>query len=280
MPTEDILLSLNLAKKTPSQLQMTNAGVLFFANNPQTFFPETYVTAVRYQNNDRYSIIDKKDFTGTLLNQIEESFAFVIRHINVGASFTTFTGPTRQDIYDYPPIAIREAIVNAITHRDYLYDGAHIYIHIYPEYIDIENPGGLYHGLTLDDLGRRSVRRNRLIADLLHRARYIERVGSGFDRMRLALLENKNPELVVTATNFFNVRFYKRAPDVNLQILSPRQLSIYHHFVERKTMTKKEVASVLAISEDTALRELKILLKQHLIEKQGTGKSTLYALTQ
>ena len=253
-------------------------GFLFFAKNPLAFFPEAYVTAVRYQSNDRYAIVDKKDFTGTLLSQIEESLAFVIRHMNVGAQFNELAGAARQDIYDYPPIAIREAIVNAITHRDYLYDGAHIYIHMYPEYIDIENPGGLYHGLTLDDLGRRSVRRNRLIADILHRARYIERIGSGFDRMRLALLENRNPELVVTATNFFNVRFYKRVPNFNLQVLTQRQLNIYHHFSERKIMTKKEVALILGISEDTALRELKVLIKHNLIKKQGEAKSTTYAL--
>ncbi len=279
MPAQDILLSLNLAQKTKGSFQLTNAGVLFFAKNPQTFFPEAYVTAVRYQSSDRYSIIDKKDFVGSPLSQIDESLAFVIRHMNVAADFSELGG-ARQDVYDYPPIAIREAIINAITHRDYLYDGAHIYIHMYPEYIDIENPGGLYHGLTIDDLGRRSVRRNRLIADLLHRARYIERIGSGFDRMRVALSENKNPALEVVATNFFNIRFFKRAPDFNLQKLSPRQLAIYHYFLERKTMTKREVAIMSNISEDTAIREIKVLMKHNLIKKQGQGKTTSYLIVK
>ncbi len=77
---------------------------------------------------------------------------------------------------------------------------------MFPDYIEIENPGGLYRGLTLEDLGKRSIRRNRLIADLLHRAGYIERVGSGFSRMEQALAENNNPPLKVSATNFFNIR--------------------------------------------------------------------------
>lgn len=276
MPVEDILLSMDLGSKDKS-LQLTNAGVLFFAINPQLFFPEAYITAVRYQSTDRYSILDKKDFKGSLVSQIEDSIAFVIRHMNITAQFKDALA-AREDIYDYPPLALREAIVNAVTHRDYLYDGSHIYIHMYPEFIEIENPGGLYHGLTIDDLGKRSIRRNRLIADLLHRARYIEQVGSGFDRMKVALANNKNPPLEVVATNFFNIRFFKRAKNFDLQKLSSRQLKLYHLFLERNEMTKKEVALILRVSEDTALRELKVLIQHDLIKMQGGGKSTIYVL--
>ncbi len=275
VPPEEILLSLSVAKKTNSSFQLMNAGVIFFAKDPQYFFPESYITAVRYKSNDRFSIIDRKDFSGSPLSQIEESLAFIIRHMNVSASFTDLGG-VRQDIYDYPPIALREAIVNAITHRDYLYDASHIYIHMYPSYIDIENPGGLYHGITIEDLGRRSVRRNRLLADLLYRARYIERIGSGFDRMRIALAENNNPPLEVVATNFFNIRFFKRSEDPKLQKLTERQLAIYHCFLERRAVTKREIATSLQMSEDTIIRELKVLIELRLIKKQGQGKSTSY----
>ena len=276
--TEDVLISLGLVKENHTTLQLTNAGVLFFAKSPQHFFPEAYVTAVRYQTNDRYSIIDKKDFTGSLISQIEESLAFVQRHMSVGVGFNNINVGTRQDIYDYPPVAIREAIINAIAHRDYLYDGSHIYIHMYPDHIDIENPGGLYHGLTLSDLGKRSIRRNRLIADLLHRARYIERVGSGFDRMKHSLSENHNPELQVSATNFFNITFYRRTQQHDFPQLSPRQITLYRHFLERKVLTKKEVVMMLSISEDTAVRELKAMIQLGLITKQGSGKATKYAI--
>jgi ATP-dependent DNA helicase RecG len=275
---EDILISLNLSNQTPNTFQVTNAGVLFFAKNPQHFFPEAYITAIRYKSNDRYSILDKKDFMGSPISQIDESLAFVIRHMNVTPQFGKTNISQHEDIYDYPPIAIREAIINAITHRDYLYDGSHVYIHMYPDHIDIESPGGLYHGLSIEDLGKRSVRRNRMIADLLHRARYIERVGSGFDRMRNALHQNHNPELVVTANNFFNIRFFKRKQDFNLQKLSARQLALYHRFLERKVLTKKDVVVALHVSNDTALRELNVLMQHHLITKQGVGKNISYIL--
>ena len=277
-PQDDILLSLNLAKKLESHLLMTHAGVLFFAKNPQAYYPEAFITAVKYKTNDRFSIIDKKDFIGSPISQIEESMMFVLRHMSMGIHIDGSQSAMRQELYDYPPTAIREAIINAVTHRDYLYDGSHIYIHMYPDYIDIENPGGLYPGLTIADLGRRSIRRNRLIADLLHRAGYIERVGSGFERMQEALLENNNPPLEVKATNFFDIRFYKRIPDINLANLTTRQLAIYYSFVERKQLTKKDIVAAHHISPDTVIRELKELINLGLIRKQGEGKATSYLL--
>lgn len=274
---EEILMSLGVLEEEKSDLlKMKNAGVLFFSKKPQDFLRESFITAVRYQTQDRFSILDKKEFKGSLISQIEDSLAFLIRHMSMAIEFDETHIATRKNVYDYPPIALREAIVNAVTHRDYLYDNAPIYIHMYPTHIDIENPGGLFRGLSVEDLGRKSVRRNRLIADLLQRAGYIERVGSGFNRMKRALEENQNPQLEVVATNFFNIRFYKRKPDFDLQILSRRQLKLYQQILERKSLSKREAALTLGVSEDTVLRELKVLISHGLIHKRGEGKTTVY----
>ena len=277
---KDILLSLNAAKEIKKNIQMTNAGILFFAKNPQQFFLESMVTFVQYQSNEsRSAVIDRKDFKGTLIEQIENVLSYIKSQMKVGVSISPIANGQlgmRQDIYDYPLEALREAIVNAVTHRDYLYDGSHIYVHLYPNRIEIENPGGLYRGLTVNDLGKRSVRRNPLIADLLHRAKYIERVGGGIDRMREALKRNNNPPLKITPTNFFDICFYRRLDLVELESLSERQIELYRLFSEEKMLTKKQAATRLNVSEDTALREIKVLLNKDLIFKQGVGKSTSY----
>lgn len=276
---KDILESLNAAQFVEEQLKFTNAGVLFFAEKPQEFFPESYITAVKYKTNERFSIIDKKDFMGSLITQITDSLAFVIRHMNVEPNIHVEKGPymgSRKDIYDYSPIAIREAIVNAVAHRDYYYDSSHIYIHMFPDYIEIENPGGLFRGLTIEDLGKRSVRRNRLIADLLQRAGFVERVGSGFSRMEKDLEENNNPPLEVSVTNFFNIRFYKRLERVDQSQLTSRQQEIYRLLCNRDQMTKKEIANQINISEDTAIRELQRLIDLEIINKTGIGRATVY----
>lgn len=279
LPNEDVLISLSVAKKVQDKFLLTNAGILFFAKNPQQFFPEAYITLVKYLGRDRFSILDNQSIRGNLITQIDQSMDFVRRHMSSSAEFSVeLHKASRVDRYDYPPLALREVIVNAIAHRDYLYDASHIYIHLYQDRIEIENPGGLYKGLTLENLGKRSVRRNRLIADLLHHARYIEKIGSGFDRMKAALTENNNPPFEVSVTNFFDIRFYKRIAEINLSLLSSRQIVLWDLMKERKTISKKEVASILTVSEDTALRDLKALITLKLILKTGKGKTTTYTL--
>lgn len=278
---EDILQSLNVATAKNHKINITNGGILFFAKNPQNFFPESYITCIRYQSHDRFSIIDKSEITGSLIEQIEQAMLFVLRNISVKTVIST-TIKTQigqsTEVYDYPVDALREAIINAVTHRDYNYDSSHIYIHLYPDHIDIENPGGLFHGLTLDKLGKLSIRRNRLIADLLYRAKYIERAGTGFDRMVHALNENSNPPLDVTATNFFTIRFYKRVEAESELNLTRRQQLLYNMIKERQFVKKHEAALFLNISDDTALRELNSLVNKQLIRRNGTGKSTSYKI--
>lgn len=278
---EDVLQSLSVAEYQKKQLAFTNACVLFFADNPQKFFPESYITCVRYQSNDRFSIIDKAEILGSPLEQIEQAILFILRSISVKTVVSAKIKPLigqSTEIYDYPIEALREAVINAVTHRDYYYDSSHIYINIHPNYIDIENPGGLYHGLTVDNLGKRSVRRNRLIADLLQRAKYIEKVGSGFDRMREALKNNNNPPLDVSATNFFSIRLFKRVDSENDLNLTTRQQLLYNMVKEKITIKKHEAALYLGVSDDTALRELKALEEQKLILRTGSGKSTAYKI--
>jgi ATP-dependent DNA helicase RecG len=277
--SHDILISLNAAEEVQKQLKFTNAGVLFFAKEPQQFFPESYITAVKYKTAERFSILDKKDFKGSPISQIEQALSFIFRHMNVEPTIMKKTGGAlgaRHDVYEYSPLAIREAVINAVTHRDYLYDSSHIYIHMFPDYIEIENPGGLYRGLTLEDLGKRSIRRNRLLADFLHRAGFIERVGSGFSRMEHSLLDNNNPPLEVVATNFFNIRFYKRLNEIDQSLLTSRQRTIYQIICNTSGIQKRDIATQLQLSEDTILRELHHLIELNLVSKKGTGKATMY----
>lgn len=275
----DVLISLNVAEELKGTLKLKNAGVLFFAKDPQKFFPESYITAVKYKTDERFSIIDKKNFKGSPIIQIDNSLSFILRHMSVEPRIMSTRSSVlgaRQDVYEYSPVALREAVINAITHRDYLYDSSHIYIHMFPDYIEIENPGGLYRGLVLEDLGKRSIRRNRLIADLLHRAGFIERVGSGFSRMEKALAENNNPPLQIIATNFFNIRFLKRMSGIDQSLLTARQLAIFNSVCSHPGVTKREIAIQMNVSEDTAVRELNHLIKLKLLTKKGVGKATTY----
>ena len=272
----DMLISLQLAKedRESARLLVTNAAVLFFAKNPQAFIKESHITCVRYAGADRFEIIDRQDFSGSPIEMIESSLKFIRRNMKVG--YEIGRDPRRIEVYDYPLEAIREATTNAVMHRDYYYDSSHTYVHMFSNRLEIENPGGLLPGLASSDLGKRSVRRNRLVADILGRAGYVEGVGSGFDRMKSALEKNGNPPFEISVSNFFTIRFSPRVVSAYKNDLTPRQTKLAGFVMERGSVTKRECAAFLAVSEDTALRELKILLKARMIKSAGSGKATSY----
>lgn len=104
--------------------------------------------------------------------------------------------------------ALREAITNAVMHRDYFEAGANVFVEIYDDRIEISNPGGLPRGLNREELGTRSVRRNPLIADLLHRIALIEKAGTGIRRMIEDAKKHKCPEPKFTVNGFFTATFW------------------------------------------------------------------------
>jgi ATP-dependent DNA helicase RecG len=274
---DTILLSLDVAESRHSEIRLRQAGVLFFAREPQLFLKESQITCVRYQGTDRFQVADRCEIEGTAIPMIENALDFVKKSVSVAYQVTGEA--QRLEIFTYPLSAVREAIINAVMHRDYLYDCSHIYVHIFSDRLEVESPGGLPPGLTMKDLGQRSVRRNRAIADLLYRAKFVERIGSGLQRMERALTENGNPPMEISATNFFVVRFLPRVEKMNSQSLTKRQYTLYQYVRECGGMSKRDAASFLAVSGDTALREIKVLLKEGLLTQTGVGRGIKYVPT-
>ena len=116
-------------------------------------------------------------------------------------------GLRREDVPEYPMQALREAITNAVMHREWFFDGANVFVEVYTDRIEVSSPGGLPKGLTLADLGHRSIRRNALIADLLHRIGFIEKAGTGIRRIRDEASEMSCPEPEFRAGSFMTVTF-------------------------------------------------------------------------
>ena len=202
---EDVLVNIEVAERSGKRLVFRNAGVLFFAKNVSHFFPQAYVTCLLAKGTDKVNILDRKDFTGGLVSDIEESLRFIERNTRTGYRIEKLR---REDVPEYPIRALREAITNAIMHRDYFEAGANVFVEIYDDRIEISNPGGLPKGLRKEELGTRSVRRNPLIADLLHRIALIEKAGTGIRRMREEAKKHKCPEPKFTVDGFFTATFW------------------------------------------------------------------------
>ncbi len=201
---EDVLVNIGAAERANGTLLFRNAGVLFFAKNPRRLFPQAYITCLLARNTDKVHILDRKDFDGGIMADIEDALRFVERNTRTAYRIE---GLRRNNIPEYPTNALREAITNAVMHRDWFIDGANVFVEIYADRIEVVSPGGLPRGLSLTDLGSRSMRRNALIADLLHHIDFIEKAGTGIRRIRNEARAQGCPEPKFEANGFFTATF-------------------------------------------------------------------------
>src|SRR3989344_1745020 len=206
IPDKDILRNLGVLTETE---KFRNAGVLFFCDNVEKFLRQAIITCVLYKGIDKYKIIDRKDFTGDALSNYDNTLAFLIRNLRLEYKIET-AGP-REEILEIPEEALREAVVNALAHRDYNEKGANIQVDIFDDRVEISNPGGLVSAIKKEDFGKKSISRNPLLFSLFKTADLVEKVGSGVGRMRDAMRNVGLPAPVFEFTSFFTVIF-KRPP--------------------------------------------------------------------
>jgi len=182
----------------------TNAGILMFTENPVSILPHAYITGVAYRTKEKVDIVDNKDFSTNLPEAIDEALNFVERHINVGAKIIDII---REDVWEIPKVALREAITNAVIHRDYLEKGARVMVEVFPDRIVVSNPGGLTKGLSEKEFGNYSLTRNSVLANLMLRAHFIEKLGTGIGRIKQAFVAAGLLEPVFLFNGFFAVKF-------------------------------------------------------------------------
>ncbi len=201
--TEDVLVNIEAAERSGGRLVFRNAGVLFFARNVRRFFNQAYVTCLLFKDSEKVRVLDRKDFAGGVVADIEDSLRFIERNTRLAYRIEKLR---REEIPEYPPSALREAITNAIMHRDWFNEGANVFVEI-SDRIEVSSPGGLPTGMLPSDLGHKSVRRNPLISDLLHRIEFIEKAGTGIRRIRQAVAKHGSPAPTFESTGFFTATF-------------------------------------------------------------------------
>ena len=195
-----------------SDKKFTNLGVLFFAKDLDFIMNYAYVDCVLFRGQDKVKILDRKQYKGNIIQNIEDALSFVQRHTNT--EYVITGQPRREEIPDYPETALRETIVNAVCHRDYFERRCHVVVEVFADRVEIYNPGGLPSGLDPKEFGTKSVPRNLLVADMLHRANYIEKAGTGINRIKQALSKHKKKVLLDIQYDknsmFYSVVFKKK----------------------------------------------------------------------
>jgi len=212
-PDTAFLKKIRVIKQHNKTIHPTVAGILLFSNEPDNYIPGAVVKCARFMGNDMDEFIDQRIITGSLFTQAEETIAFFKKNIKRSAKIE---GLYRTEKYEYPEKAIREALVNALCHRDYSRRGADIKFAIFDNRLEITSPGGLLPNIAIEDLGTGvSELRNKIIGKILNEAGLIEGYGTGILRIRKYIEEKGlvQPEFR-DHNGFFKAIFYNTKKDI------------------------------------------------------------------
>ena len=230
---------------------------------------------------------DRCDFTGSLLSQLEEAFSYINRYNRTRAEFS---GLHRIDMRDYPPEAIREALLNAIVHREYSFQASTL-ISIFDDRMEIVSVGGLIKGLSLDDilLGL-SASRNPNLANIFYRLHLIEAYGTGILKIKEAYgAETVKPDIMVTENAFKiilpNTNYYREqgvayrleeTKAVYTVAKDSREVTILKMCQKNGSVNRKEVQTALGLSQSMTILVLRDMVEQGLLYTKGNARNLRY----
>jgi len=267
---EDNLLRLKIVTTQHGRQVLTYAGALMFAQHPERHLAHARVSLVRFSDHARQSYSDSRQFSGRLpdvIDAIEAYFASTLREI--GGHLEGFR---RRRLREYPLVALREAIVNALAHRNYL-DPADTKVFVLPGEIRIKNPGSFPPGVTAESPEHKP--RNPLLTGFLYDLGYVERYGFGIARMREACAEHPlvsvDFELGPRRTE---VVFRQKAADLDLDQADRDALEL----LGRGPVPSRDLVARLGMSRQSVNVRMRRLMDLSLVEREGKGRSTHYRL--
>ena len=298
-----ILVNLGVAEKQEGKVIFNNAGILFFARHLDDVYRHTAVTCALYKGREKVDVLDRKDYNEDIVSNVDLTMNFLKQYIPVRYEMTG--EPQRREIPEIPFEALREAVINAVCHRDYFERGSNVMVEMFDDRIEITSFGGLPRGMKPSDLGKKSVLRNPTLAGLLNRIHYIEKMGTGIRKIRLALRSAHVPQVRFECTGFFTAVFPRPgaarrtvADEAGGAISGATNGAVFGAvFGAVKPSTLHRVMRILGALRETGMtnaivlqeqigiprrtlqRDLARLVKYQLVEFQGAAKTGAYVLT-
>ena len=259
----------------------TNLGLLLSDQCPHT------VKAAVFEGTDQSVFKDRREFSGSLMRQLSEAYNYIDFHNQTHATFQKLL---RIDTRDYPEVAVREALLNSLVHRDYSFRASTL-ISIYDDRIEFVSVGGLLPGLELEDLMMGvSACRNPHLANVFYRLQLIEAYGTGMRKIMGAYAGAASQPQIMTTSNAFkivlpNMNFTpteakrpaatsKKAPVASRS----REDEILRFLAEYPSITRREVQALLGVSQSTAGRILKEMMDKGQIISHGASRALRYEL--
>jgi ATP-dependent DNA helicase RecG len=276
--TENVPFGLNQQKSLRLQTtdgMYTNLGLLLSDQSVHT------VKLALFEGLEKEIFKDRQEFSGSLLKQLEDAYTFLDMYNHNHAKVK---GLYRDDQRDYPEDALREALLNALVHRDYAFSGSTL-VSIFDDRIEFISIGGLPKGVSLDDilLGI-SVLRNENLANIFYRLHLIEAYGTGIPKIIRSYADCiRKPELQATGNAFKitlpNRNINNRKVTGNEASFTENEEKVIALFDKQNEIVRKDVETSLTISQAMAVRVLRGLLDKGAIRAIGGGKKTRYRKT-
>jgi ATP-dependent DNA helicase RecG len=282
------LLARGCLKATPQgEYVPTYAGILLFGRNPQQYLPSAEIIAVRYAGTTMSDEFVREDIRGPLGEQIRRAEAFLVANMRRGNRIRGFT---REEVSEYPLAVAREAVVNAVAHRDYGLRGDSIRLLMFSDRMEVYSPGRLPGHVTLDNIVTERFSRNEVIVQVLSDLGFIERLGYGIDRMIAAMQEAglPAPRFEETAAGF-RVTLLSQGHDLvsasamaqrwGNELLNPRQEQAMSFIAQNGRITNSAFQTLCPdVSPETIRRDLADLVDRGLLMKIGEKRATYYIM--
>lgn len=281
---EEILVEIGA---TTERGDPTVAGILLFGRNPQGFIPQSGLVFVRFEGSEArgpgglpgYS--RREEIGGPLSQLIESAWQATWEEMRVGA---VVKGLVREETTEYPPFAVREALVNAVCHRDYRLSGRRIEVRMFDDRLEVISPGGLPGYITLDNIVEEHFSRNPRIVAGLFQWGFIEELGLGIDRMIEEMLQAGHPTPTFRAAPYsFTVSLAsvreRRGIPAWQRSMNERQLRAMQYVREQGSITNREYRVLCPdVSAETLRLDLADMVERGLLLKVGAKKGTYYIL--
>ena len=260
----------------------TTAGLVLFGKHPSLEMPSTIIRADRYKGLDVSMWIDRADLGGDAFALVDDARKFMLK--NMRTSYTP-KGFKTEIKTEYPIEALKEAIINAVVHRDY-HIRESILIKMFDDRVEIWSPGELLRPLTISqllDLTYSPKSRNDTIANVFSKRSLMDKRGTGILRMNKFCDEYNLPHPVfVEQTDYFGIIFknpdyYTKAPEIKVE-LNDRQRKAIDLIEVQGEITRREYMLLNKVSNKTAYVDLSVLVNKNIIKIVGKGRSTKYVL--
>ena len=237
------------------------------------------IKAAVFDGTSKNRFLDRYEFEGSVIKQMREVFAFVDRY---NRTQSRIEGIERKDLREYPEEALREALLNSIVHKDYGF-GSSTLVSVFDDRIEILTIGGLVKGLTKDDIMiGTSLLRNKNLANVFYRMKWIEAYGTGILKIREAYEKHDLKPLIEITDNAFKVTLpaIKMQKKQTFKPLSLNENKVLETFKSSEYIKRLDVEQILEVSQPMAVKVLRGLLDKNLIEKVGSGKNVVYKLSR